>query len=83
VTWPVRYQIEGDAEPVREDYETKQQARDRFFTVRQFKGVLFAELRNPDGKIWFRDHYFDQQRFEEQFDDAESEAVVPPRPETP
>lgn len=57
-TWEIRYQLPDDAEPVTETVLTKQQARDRYFTVKEFKGVRFVELRGPGGKVWFRDHFF-------------------------
>jgi len=54
----VRYQLAPEASPIAEAFETKQLARDRFFTVKKFAGLAFCELRNPRGQIWFRDHYF-------------------------
>lgn len=57
--WTIRYRLPGDGEPIAETYLTKQNARDRYFTVKQFAGLEFCELRGPDGSIWFRDHFFE------------------------
>jgi len=56
--WEIRYQLAITGEATREFYETKQQARDRYFTVKEFRGLDFVELREPGGRLWFRDHYF-------------------------
>lgn len=56
--WEIRYQLPGQAEPIIEKVGTKQMARDRYFTVKQFAGLNFCELRGPGGKLWFRDHFF-------------------------
>jgi len=58
--WVVRYRLEGADETVAESYLTKQNARDRYFTVKQFAGLYFCELREPSGKLWFRDHFFEK-----------------------
>jgi hypothetical protein len=57
--WQIRYQLQIEAAPCSEFYETKQQARDRYFTVKEFSGIEFVELREPGGRLWFRDHFFD------------------------
>lgn len=56
--WQIRYRLPGDGEPIIEKMATKQQARDRYFTVKEFSGLEFCELRGPGGKLWFRDHFF-------------------------
>jgi hypothetical protein len=61
MAWRIRYRLESDTEIIGEDFATKEMARDRFFTIRAYKGVNFVELRNPRGQIWFRDHWFEQE----------------------
>lgn len=56
--WEIRYQLPDMGEPIIEKLATKQQARDRYFTVKQYAGLEFCELRGPGGKLWFRDHFF-------------------------
>jgi len=56
--WAVRYQLEIEAAPFTEFYDTKQMARDRYFTLRKAKGLETIALYGPDGKLWFRDRYF-------------------------
>jgi hypothetical protein len=55
--WLVRYR-RLNAGLVEEEIRTKQQARDRFFTVKALGDVEFVELRNPAGQLWFRDKFF-------------------------
>ena len=69
-TWVIRYRLAHEAADIVEEFASKQQARDRFFTVREFKDLAFVELRNPGGKVWFRDHWFDQEHVETRNDDA-------------
>jgi hypothetical protein len=53
--WEVRYLLAVDSEPISEFYATKQMARDRFANVRADTRVDFCELREPNGRLWFRD----------------------------
>lgn len=37
---------------------TKEAARVEYFRVKKLPEVMVVELRGPDGKLWFRDHFF-------------------------
>lgn len=56
--WRLRYAVPGMAEPVTEVFATKTLARERLGVVMQFKGLSLLEMRDPFGRIWFRDHFF-------------------------
>jgi hypothetical protein len=55
--WLIHYS-KVDGEAIQESFQTKQMARDRFFTIKAGGGLSYIELRHPSGRVWFRDHYF-------------------------
>jgi hypothetical protein len=72
--WVLRYRLDGEADYTVEKYATKSQARDRYYTVREFKMIVFLELRRPDGRLWFRDNWFGEDHHGESWDDDEPPA---------
>lgn len=56
-SWLVRWWGPGPAKG-ETDCASKESAREEYFRVKRLPDVMSVELRGPDGKLWFKDHFF-------------------------
>lgn len=56
-SWLVRWWGPGSAKG-ESDMPSREAARVEYFRVKALPEVMSVELRGPDGKLWFKDHFF-------------------------